>query len=283
MNKKFSTLLASFLLAGGLFSTADAVKISDVQTGKYYNMLRSAQYQKTKSWDGDKLTTSNQLFLHQTKDGVYVTNSNEGNSALWKVTKNDDGTYTFTNAEGLTLTYTTTVGSTVVTKFPGEQLTATQVPTLLGDAWLIKADATGKERLVMKYAGSDSEKSPVTFASYEDCVSGGSNYALAFDFIEVPCDVLTASELNYYEENGFSVSVKGFDASNEATVSLSDNYFTGHLTPMTWDAANKKFVAAVSSADKFYLKNAAGKYIVAVKYDGEGGNKNESIDRKSVV
>ena len=38
MNKKFSTLLASFLLAGGVFSSAEAINISQMQQGEYYKI-----------------------------------------------------------------------------------------------------------------------------------------------------------------------------------------------------------------------------------------------------
>ena len=38
MNKKFSTLMASLLLAGGLFSTASAEKLSEAVAGQYYNI-----------------------------------------------------------------------------------------------------------------------------------------------------------------------------------------------------------------------------------------------------
>ena len=92
--------------------------------------------------------------------------------------------------------------------------------------------------------------------------------------------------LNYYEKDGFSIEItcdkdeKGdwdFDA-------LEGNEFVGHLTPMTFDWTEiggndkeGKFVAADENAKEFYLKNADGKYIVAVPYDVETASSYESL------
>ena len=92
--------------------------------------------------------------------------------------------------------------------------------------------------------------------------------------------------LNYYEKDGFSIEItcdkdeKGdwdFDT-------LEGNEFVGHLTPMTFDWTEiggndkeGKFVAADENAKEFYLKNADGKYIVAVPYDVETASSYESL------
>ena len=97
---------------------------------------------------------------------------------------------------------------------------------------------------------------------------------------------VTVKVLNYYEKDGFSVEItcdkdgKGdwdFDA-------LAGNEFVGHLTPMTFDWTviggndkEGKFVAADEKAKEFYLKNADGKYIVAVPYDVETASSYESL------
>ena len=97
---------------------------------------------------------------------------------------------------------------------------------------------------------------------------------------------VTVGVLNYYEKDGFSVEItcdkdeKGdwdFDT-------LAGNEFVGHLTPMTFDWATiggndkeGKFVAADEYAQEFYLKNADGKYIVAVPYDVETALSKESL------
>ena len=64
MNKKFSTLIASALLAGGLFSTANAVTVEEAaKTGKYYYMLRTAQYNQ-KAWSAIGATEA-KAYLNQ--------------------------------------------------------------------------------------------------------------------------------------------------------------------------------------------------------------------------
>ena len=97
---------------------------------------------------------------------------------------------------------------------------------------------------------------------------------------------VTVGVLNYYEKDGFSVEITcdkdedgdwDFDA-------LAGNEFVGHLTPMTFDwtviggnSKEGKFVAADENAKEFYLKNADGKYIVAVPYDVETASSYESL------
>ena len=48
MNKKFSTLMASLLLAGSAFSVANATDFATLAgNGKYYKIQRSAYYTKS--------------------------------------------------------------------------------------------------------------------------------------------------------------------------------------------------------------------------------------------
>jgi len=248
MNKKFSTLLASFLLAGGLFSTVDAVKITEVKEGRYYHMLRSAQYNASK-WDGAQLTTTSKLYLHQTAaDGVYVTSSNEESSAFWKVAKAYDEQnqfigYSFTNNAGQTLTYTQNTGSEIKTAFVGNQLKDSDVSNLSGDAWQIFADEDGKIQLKMAYT-NNADKNIVTFADYSTI--GASDYVLAFDFIEADlADVLTAKQLNakQAEAGGFKLQI-GYLSDGE-----SDNKFTAYSNLLGAEAFQGTLKAKGETAD----------------------------------
>ena len=54
MNKKVLTLCAGFLLAGGLFSTANAIDLRDAANGQYYLLKRTAQF-NAGSWDGSSV------------------------------------------------------------------------------------------------------------------------------------------------------------------------------------------------------------------------------------
>ena len=81
---------------------------------------------------------------------------------------------------------------------------------------------------------------------------------------------LSVADLIYFEENGFSMGIKGQNSvDGKWTVVLKDNYFVGHLTPMKYIEATMKFTtipaAEAASTYSYYLKNANGKYIVASK------------------
>lgn len=47
MNKKFSTLMASLLLAGGLFSTANAMNLAEAEAGRYYQIKQTGTWNST--------------------------------------------------------------------------------------------------------------------------------------------------------------------------------------------------------------------------------------------
>ena len=78
MNKKFSTLMASMLLAGGLFSTADAA-IQDMDLGQYYKMAVAGQGVAAKAYYLDS----------DSNDGWYseaaVANADRDGSCWWTV------------------------------------------------------------------------------------------------------------------------------------------------------------------------------------------------------
>ena len=87
--------------------------------------------------------------------------------------------------------------------------------------------------------------------------------------------------LNYYEKDGFTVEINGLDAKNEPTVELAGNPFSGHLTPMVL-INNSKFEKAEDQDNpgliqEYYLKNEAGNYIVAMKYDVEGQQSSQAL------
>ena len=73
---------------------------------------------------------------------------------------------------------------------------------------------------------------------------------------------LTASQLNWYEKDGFSVTIKYQDEDGNFTkTDIKDNPFVGHLTPMIYLAG--KMQPATGGQTSFFLKNEEGKYIVA--------------------
>ena len=82
-----------------------------------------------------------------------------------------------------------------------------------------------------------------------------------FGLYEAGKNVLTVGDLNYFEQDGFSVTIKYQDADGKFTKEdIAGNEFVGHLTPMHW--TGEKFVEALATEEEFYLKNADGEYIV---------------------
>ena len=96
---------------------------------------------------------------------------------------------------------------------------------------------------------------------------GGINY---FGLYKAGQTALNAGQLNYYEKDGFSLTIT-YDKEGDNKFDDKDiagNYFTGHLTPMTWNGS--KFVQALPTEDHFYLMNANGDFVVVTKNATEG-------------
>ena len=89
--------------------------------------------------------------------------------------------------------------------------------------------------------------------------------ATLFAFSETSTETsyyLTASQLNWYEKDGFSVTIKYQDKDGNFTkTDIAGNPFVGHLTPMIYLAG--KMQPATGGQYSFFLKNEEGKYIVA--------------------
>ncbi|MBE6302195.1 MAG: hypothetical protein E7085_10175, partial [Parabacteroides distasonis] len=244
MNKKFSTLLASFLLAGGLFSSANAIDLTKAVSGTYYDLKKTAEFKGTwKSVDSKELISGIQIKCDGTKvqllkDDAVLTYELDGVDYKWFTVGYIKKGSVFTGTEKA--------------KSDANKLSFTT-----GDA--------------QYFLASISEDGTLGFKKND-----GTNEFIAVDASVVTDQQLSVAELNYFEEDGFSVAINGYKANGKPTLSLAGNPFTGHLTPMVWNKTEKAFETAKEN-DSFYLKNAAGNYIVAVKYDGEGGNSTESL------
>lgn len=97
MNKKFSTLMASLLLAGGVFSDVYAVQLTAAEPGTFYKLRRAASITAdawVKNSDNYYLTTV------ESTPGVQL-NAND----YWQIIKNENGSYTLKNLNGETLTF----------------------------------------------------------------------------------------------------------------------------------------------------------------------------------
>ena len=83
MNKKFSTLMASLLLAGGVLSNAYAEKLSGVEEGRYYKIVRGAYATVANQWVADGT-----YYLSQEEATGAGISQNIGD--YWKIIKVDD-------------------------------------------------------------------------------------------------------------------------------------------------------------------------------------------------
>ena len=101
-----------------------------------------------------------------------------------------------------------------------------------------------------------------------------------FGLYAVGNNILSVKDLMWYENDGFSVTIKYEDEKGEfKKEDIAGNPFQMHLTPMKWNGSTKKFVEFTTTTDgegQFYLKNAEGNYIVAQKYASSGSTQNQS-------
>ena len=192
-------------------------------------------------------------------DKVIVKGLNEGDLAtyasnaeyLWKMTEGQDNTgeklnyYIFTNQNGDVLEASSTAGT----------------GTNDGKFYPANDFAKYNSGIVFNLYGTTLEKKTAHY----------------FGLYEAGKNVLTVENLNYFEQDGFSVTIKYQDADGKFTKEdIAGNEFVGHLTPMKWDSSKKEFVEftdATDNATSFYLKNADGEYIVVNAKDaGTSGN-----------
>ncbi len=111
-----------------------------------------------------------------------------------------------------------------------------------------------------------------------DLQTENNNY---FGLYQAGIKALTVEELNWYEKDGFSVTVKYEDPEDGKLTKedIAGNPFTGHLMPMTWTGS--EFVKAETTDEdnpvkEFYLKDVDGNYIVAEKYASDGAETAQS-------
>ena len=130
----------------------------------------------------------------------------------------------------------------------------------------------GDEAIVLTTDDNNGMFYPANGVAYDNGVVFGFNGTkYYFGLYEAGMNSLYVSNLNYFEQDGFSVTIKYHgenDKEGEFTYEdIAGNEFVGHLTPMKWDPSKKEFVEftkkEAKTADKFYLKNADGEYIVA--------------------
>lgn len=214
----------------------DGISATDVQPG--------APTPAVTPVDAVRLVKNGLYLLKVNIEGGYISQEDqkaaelvaeEGKSTYWTAKEVETNVYQFVNKDNIALR----IGD--ISKFTVEK-------NATDNGFRLKAE----NNKYVQYAGS----------KFDWADEGSIFGAIAIEPVS-----LTVADLNYYEKDGFSLSLTYGDKK-----SLAGNPFVGHLTPMK-KASTNKFEAAEDNAVGFYLKNSAGKYIVAYK-DVDGNNDN---------
>ncbi len=141
-------------------------------------------------------------------------------------------------------------------------------PFEFGDETDFEMVQVGDDAILKLKSGKGYVKFNETTEKFElvDTIEKATILAFVATNTRVPVEVKV---LNYYEKDGFTVEINGFDSKNEPTVDLAGNPLVGHLTPMVL-TSNGEFKAVNNDVTSYYLKDENGNYIVATKYDVEG-------------
>ena len=211
MNKKFSTLMASMLLAGGLFNAANAeVNLAGAAEdgGYYYVYVQGNKYEFDSATDADVLKLSNGVLTH--------VSAVESDETLWKVEKstiNNTVVYSLKNKAGNYLSFTTPNGDAGIYSKDAtiSYFTADQYDQL---------KVYGVENGYLTYDGSSKT---IEVDVYNTTWENG-NVSLALSLAKVGSDVVSAKTLNAYlgTEVGFKIQIGNLAKDND------DNSFVSY-------------------------------------------------------
>ncbi len=255
MNKKFSTLVASLLLAGGMLSVANASDWTTdtryVQNSKKYHIIE--QTAGITGIGGTETTTPYFNGYYLTYDAndelVFAPSTREKDkNAYWTVTTRTNGgniEYQLTNAEDKTLSYTYTdaAGDEIeVTWFLVGHTTATSGGTTK-DANLLKFFDTAGNCQFLTVGAAD--------ANGNYSVDLSTTASACFDNVEISEEVIAAADLNAILKDGFGL-LFGPGKDKEYKNLSGAEAFSGKITA----------VPVSGATGKYYFKRADGKYIV---------------------
>ena len=250
MNKKFSTLMASLLLAGGAFSTANASNWTTdtryVQNSDKYHLIKQVA-----DFNGTWTVDNNNYYLTADAAGVPVLTKNiqpGDKKAYWTVeTRTNSGQteYRLVNADGKPFVYKyTSAGVTYSVEWflLGDNSTSTPAPGLTAGFacnWLYFYDNAGQLQFLM--AGAQRGTSDVWDFTNSTSETRG------FNNIEIAEEAITAADLNAELNGAFQLNFKDY-------TSLEGNVFTGNLKAVSTNSTN--------FSTTYYLTNSNGDYIV---------------------
>ena len=259
MNKKVFTLCAGLLLAGGIFSTADAA-LKDIVDGKYHYI---------------QITNGSSTNYYLADEGNHYLTVQEGTtnpSAFWKVEEVKETTtgvvlgYKLKSAKGNY--YEVEIGGKKYSVFSHAGGTTVAAPGATPNAWwpltVVSNDFGGKTYYAHEGKGVEN---PVW----------GIDTPNATQHIE--SQKMTAKELNDVLDGGFALQICAQQLKNNGTevdytknpveyASLQGNPFVGKLTATTATTATMSGVT---------LKNEAGKHIILTSEKWGNLGSNETV------
>ena len=221
MNKKFSTLMAGLLLAGGLFSTADAIDLRNAVAGQYYQLKRTAQYQ------GQWGTTDLGDYFIVNKGGKYVLSKDVlDKNSYWTIEVKTSETgiklvrlvNVYTNKALSVKTQDNAASTEWFEVNWHEDGIADQ--TSENDVNELQWGANKENYLSIKNNGGDYE---FTSATTEEATEENQIWLQGIDAIPVDPAVLTAEKLNKLYENGFGMQICYQPLKNDGSLDTSKN------------------------------------------------------------
>ena len=253
MNKKFSTLVASLLLAGGVFGTANAESLLDVAGNTKYYQLKMSKNGSSTGW-GVTPSTWNAQYLSIDADGPSFLNTADAKVGYWTI-KNalkageslptqTDGKIQLINAEtGKPLSVELASGK-VVTEFYTESGPG-------GDVKGLVVFDESNNRLQVGAAAS-----PATTADNLTVAAWGTRgmYFAGLEAEEIAEEVISAVDLNAeLTKNAFGLIIGS--AKDKEYTDLQGNVFTGEIEAKD----------AVTTGTYYFYRKADKKYIVLTK------------------
>ena len=264
MNKKVLTLCAGMLLAGGLISTANATKLTDVvDNGKYYQ-LKMSKYCDASAWTNTP-TTWDAQYLSMDADGFSFLNTPDAKEGFWTIID--------VQKSGEQLPSQTTGKIQLINASTGKPLSitfGTAPNTKVIDEFYTESGPSGDVLgLVFYEGGTRYELGGVSTAgtTQDDLTYGvwgslSGVYLAGLEVEEIPEVALKAKQMNAQLNGGFELS---FTSNGKEYKNLTQaEAFAGKLTAVGVNVADPDDADEVanSSDTEYYFRTSDGSYVI---------------------
>ena len=276
MNKKVLTLCAGFLLAGGLFSTANAIDLRDAKAGQYYQLKRTAQFQNG-TWS-DLASSNYYLVSNQGKvmlEQLAGVPASATENSYWTIEVKENQaanvkSVRFINVgTGKALSITNQAGNASTEWFEvqyhqqGTSL-GSSVTSLTEDANELQWGAGLGNWLAVK--GSSTYEA--TSAQSAEATTANNIWIQGLDAVPVPVTQMTVQQVNdNLKNNGFGLQIGYLDNGTYKDYTLvGGDAFVGTLSATADDPATPTVTEGTSASTSFYIYNESQKaYVVLLK------------------